>query len=167
MLRFVAITALAASGLLAVGCQRAPSNGPAGDGAQAETAEAYPDATAAGPQAPAPVSQGETGPMLTPGTREPIATFTARGNEPFWSVQVEGNSLTYTTPELQPGKLLQAQRRAHAKGVTFSGQDAGSGFTLDIQTVPCEDTMSGEPFEFTATFKYGDETVTGCARRGL
>ena len=105
--------------------------------------------------------------MLTPGTREPIATFTARGNEPFWSVQVEGDTLTYTTPELQPGKVLQAQRQAHAKGVTFSGQEAGSDFTLDIQTTQCEDTMSGEPFEYTATFKYGDETVTGCARRGL
>jgi uncharacterized membrane protein len=166
MMRVVAITALAASGLFAVGCQRAPSKGPAGDGAQAET-EAYPDATAAAPQAPAPVSQQEAGPMLTPGTREPIATFTARGNEPFWSVQVEGDTLAYTTPELQPGKVLQARRQAHAKGVTFSGQDAGSGFALDIQTIACEDTMSGEPFEFTATFKYGDETVTGCARRGL
>lgn len=167
MLRFVAITALAATGLFAVGCQRAPSTGPAGEEAEAGSADAYSYPPAAAPPAPAPESQGEATPMLTPGTREPIATFTARGNEPFWSVQVEGNTLTYTTPELQPGKVLQAQRQAHAKGVTFNGQDAGSGFTLDIQTTPCEDTMSGEPFEYTATFKYGDETVTGCARRGL
>lgn len=167
MLRFVAITALAATSLVAVGCQRVPSTGEAGEEAQAGTVDAYADSTAAAPPAPAPVSQGEAPPMLTPGTREPIATFTARGNEPFWSVQVEGDTLTYTTPELQPGKVLQAQRQALAKGVTFRGQDAGSDFTLDIQTTPCEDTMSGEPFEFTATFKYGDKTVTGCARRGL
>lgn len=164
MLRFVAFTALAATGLFAVGCQRAPSSGPAGEEAQAGTSDAYPDSTVAAPPAPVPDSQGDA---ALPGTREPIATFTARGNEPFWSVQVEGDTLTYTTPELQPGKVLQAQRQAHAKGMTFSGQDAGSGFTLDIQTTPCEDTMSGEPFEYAATFKYGDELVTGCARRGL
>lgn len=167
MLRFVAITALAATSLVAVGCQRAPSNGQTGEDVPAGTADAYADSTAAAPPAPERDSHGGAAPRVTPGTGEPIAIFTARGNEPFWSVQVEGDTLTYTTPELQPGKVLQAQRQAHAKGVTFRGQDAESGFTLDIQTTPCEDTMSGEPFEFTATFKYGAQTVTGCARRGL
>ena len=162
---------MACAVLLAVGCQRPPS------GTQQETstpAGATVDAAdtgAAGQAQPVPepeaVPEGAAGEMVTPETGEAIATFTARGNEPFWSVQVEGGSLTYATPELQPGRHMRAERTAHAQGVQFTGHDEGRAFTLDIRGVPCEDTMSGEPFEFTATFKYGDETFTGCARRGL
>lgn len=102
----------------------------------------------------------------SPGAFESIHAFTARGNEPFWRVQVEGGTLNYSTPELQPGKALQAQRAARATGVAFSGLDAGQPFTLSITDVPCQDSMSGESFEFTATFQHGDQSMTGCARRG-
>lgn len=168
MSRQFAVTTLcvACVALLIAGCQRSPSGTQDNATAPADAAAS----TEAGRQAqpvPAVVPQGAAGPMVTPGTGEAIATFTARGNEPFWSVQVEGDSLTYATPELQPGRVMQAQRTAHAKGVYFTGHDEGRAFTLDIQGAPCQDTMSGEPFEFTATFKYGGQTLTGCARRGL
>ena len=82
---------------------------------------------------------------------------------------VASNLMTTLTGRMRRSNeaALQAQRTAHAKGVYFTGHDEGRAFTLDIQGVPCQDTMSGEPFEFTATFKYGEQTLTGCARRGL
>ena len=174
MSRNAAITTLVlvCTGLLIAGCQRPQTDAPV-DPARQGVAAADPtknaDPAGAGQVAPEPevVPQGTAGPMVTPDTGEPIATFTARGNEPFWSVQVEGDTLTYSTPELQPGRAMQAQRTAHAKGVGFTGQDEGRDFNLDIQDTACEDTMSGEAFEFTAVFQYGDRTLKGCARRGL
>lgn len=100
------------------------------------------------------------------GATAPASTFTARGNEPFWAVKAEGATLTYATPELQPGKVLQAQRREHARGVTFSGRDATGAFTLEIESRPCQDTMADESFAYTATFRYGGRILQGCASRG-
>jgi uncharacterized membrane protein len=97
-----------------------------------------------------------------------ITQFHARGNEPFWSVTVDGTALTWTTPEMQPGKLLVAERSADADdGIQLTGSDGGKAFTLDIQRTPCQDSMSGERFEFTATFTYDGEKMTGCAGSGL
>lgn len=97
-----------------------------------------------------------------------ITQFHARGNEPFWSVTVDGTALTWTTPEMQPGKLLVAERSADADdGIQLTGSDGGKAFTLDIQRTPCQDSMSGQVFEFTATFTYDGEAMTGCAGSGL
>ena len=96
----------------------------------------------------------------------PEASFTAAGNEPFWSVKVDGSTLVYSTPELQPGKALAAQRQAQANGTRFTGKDGDSVFSLDIQRASCVDSMSGQAFEFTAAFEYGGERMTGCASSG-
>lgn len=168
----IATLGLVCTGMMIAGCQRPQTDAPV-EPARQGVAPADPttkaDPAGAGQVAPAPevVPQGTAGPTVTADSREPIATFTARGNEPFWSVKVEGNTLTYSTPELQPGRAMQAQRVTHAKGVGFTGQDQGRDFNLDIQGTACEDTMSGEAFEFTAVFQYGERTLTGCARRGL
>lgn len=138
------------------------SKSPSGDEAPAAG-----EATSAMAPQPAPASSPSPEAMTASGTAEPIATFTARGNEPFWSVQVEGSTLTYRTPELQPGKVLQSVRQDHAQGVHFTGKDGGKDFSLDISSVPCTDSMSGESFEFTAMFAHEGKSVTGCAKRGL
>lgn len=96
-----------------------------------------------------------------------ITQFHARGNEPFWSVKVDGTALTWTTPEMQPGKPLVAERSIDAKDVSFTGHDGDVVFILDISHTPCQDSMSGERFEFTATFTYDGEKMTGCAGSGL
>ncbi|RNF81851.1 COG3650 family protein [Montanilutibacter psychrotolerans] len=113
--------------------------------------------------APVP-ARGSTG---QPVPREaPQPSFTAAGNEPFWSVKVDGSTLTYSTPELQPGKVFAAQHQAQANGARFTGKDGDKVFTLDIQRASCVDSMSGKAFEFTATFDYGEEHMTGCASSG-
>ncbi|MGY0558445.1 COG3650 family protein [Lysobacter sp. A421] len=94
---------------------------------------------------------------------QPITRLHAHGNEPFWSVKVDGDTLTYTTPEMQPGKRLTAERSDHAAGVTFNGIDGGKAFVLDVTGGQCQDSMSGEMFEYTSTFRYDGMEMTGCA----
>ncbi len=91
--------------------------------------------------------------------------FHARGNEPFWSVTVDGQSLVYSTPDLQPGVHLVATRTDNPTGVQFNGRDGdGDGdFVLIITPGHCQDSMSGHMFDYTATFSYRDQRYTGCA----
>ncbi|WP_051176478.1 COG3650 family protein [Luteimonas mephitis] len=89
--------------------------------------------------------------------------FRARGNEPFWAIDVEDDTLHYVTPEMDDGKTLQARREDRDGVVSFSGSDGALPFTLEIRAEACEDSMSGKRFDFSATWRYGDERMTGCA----
>lgn len=108
------------------------------------------------------------------GTVAPTATdddaladrFRARGNEPFWAIDVEGDVLHFVTPEMPDGRILHGERIAHAKGVALSGEDDGRPFNLDITRTACTDSMSGQAFEFTATWDYDGQRMHGCANKG-
>ena len=89
----------------------------------------------------------------------------AGGNEPFWSVEVDGDALVYSTPEQMPGIELEAQRSDLEDTALFTGEHVGTPFTLEIDTAPCQDSMSGWDHPFTASFSWGGQTMTGCARR--
>lgn len=91
-------------------------------------------------------------------------SFRARGNEPFWAIDTEGDTLHFVTPEMPEGRTLESERIAHVKGVAFSGEDDGRPFSLDITRTDCTDSMSGEAFEFTATWDYAGQRMHGCAR---
>ena len=90
--------------------------------------------------------------------------FRAQGNEPFWAIDVEGDTLHFVTPEMPEGRTLKGERIAHVKGVAFSGEDDGRPFNLDITRTACTDSMSGQAFEFTATWDYAGQRMHGCAR---
>ncbi|MDO5504977.1 MAG: hypothetical protein Q4F49_01610 [Pseudoxanthomonas suwonensis] len=94
-----------------------------------------------------------------------VTRFRAHGNEPFWSVEVDGTTLRYSRMGEEENVALQAERSAYARGVEFSGEADGQPFTLDIRGEDCANTMSDETHEFTATFEYRGETLTGCADR--
>lgn len=162
------LAATMVAGIVAAGCDPSPRGG--------DATVPPPDSTSAARESPASASTPPPAPLPEPvATDEPIPArgpldsihaFTARGNEPFWLVRVDGGTLNYSTPELQPGKTLQAQRVGDASGVTLSGLDGGQPFTLRITDAPCQDSMSGQAFEFTATFQHGGQSMTGCARQG-
>ncbi len=101
-----------------------------------------------------------------PATDDALAgdRFRARGNEPFWAIDVEDDVLHFVTPEMPEGRTLQGERIAHVQGVAFSGEDEGRPFNLDITHTACTDSMSGEAFEFTATWDYAGQRMHGCAR---
>src|SRR3546814_18449336 len=62
------------------------------------------------------------------------------------------------------GRTLKGERIAHVKGVAFSGADDGRPFNLDITRTACTDSMSGDAFEFTATWDSAGQRMTGFAR---
>lgn len=95
----------------------------------------------------------------------PVRQFVARGNEPFWTIKVNGNTLIWITPENSEGKQLAAEQVVYAKGIKFTGKDGDKAFTLDIVEAPCADTMAEQEFEFTATWDHAGESHSGCADR--
>ena len=93
----------------------------------------------------------------------PLQIFRAFGTEPFWNVNVEGDTLTYTTPEDQAGVEMHGMRRGIDGGVEIDGSDDGISFALTVKAGACSDGMSDNRYELVSTFRYGDVDYKGCA----
>lgn len=93
----------------------------------------------------------------------PMQIFRAFGTEPFWNVNVEGDTLTYTTPENQAGVEMHGMRRGIDGGVEIDGSDDGISFALTVKAGACSDGMSDNRYELVSTFRYGDMDYKGCA----
>lgn len=122
-----------------------------------------------GPPGVSPLEQPiETGEGAAPvATVDPetynTAAFSARGNEPFWSVDVAGNTALYKTPDNQRGRAVRVNRITFAEGVEYVGVLGGSAFALTVRGTDCRDDMSGQKFPMTATLKVGSRVNNGCA----
>lgn len=103
-----------------------------------------------------PVATAEAGTLNT-------AAFSARGNEPFWSVDAAGGTAIYTTPENGKGQPIRVNRLNFAQGVEYVGMRGGRPFVLNIRSAECRDSMSGDRFPFTARLTVGGKSLTGCA----
>lgn len=95
-------------------------------------------------------------------TTPPMTVFRVFGTEPFWNVNVEGDTLTYTTPDDQTGVAMQGTRRALDDGLELSGNHDGKAFVLTVTGGLCSDGMSDNEYELDATFRYGDIDYKGC-----
>lgn len=122
-----------------------------------------------GPPGVSPLEQPiETGAEIRPvstaeATTYNTAAFSARGNEPFWAVDVAGSTAIYKTPDNQRGRPIRVNRLAFAQGVEYIGVHAGRPFVLNIRAADCQDSMSGQDFPFTARLTVSGKTETGCA----
>ena len=93
----------------------------------------------------------------------PVNSFTAYGNEPFWTIKTHGATLTKITPQDPQGQRLTAQSRVYANGVSFTGTQGNKPFELEIKHTACIDSMSGQHYAYTATWKQAGESHAGCA----
>lgn len=93
----------------------------------------------------------------------PGETIRFTGTEPFWSGEVSGRTLTYSTPENINGSTIQVERFAGRNGLSFSGGFAGAPFDLAITPGNCSDGMSDRSYPFTVTLDVGGEQRRGCA----
>ena len=118
-----------------------------------------PAPTVATPPAAAP-DQAAAAPAAT--GDEPMHRFRAFGTEPFWNVNVEDATLTYTTPEDQAGVVMQGTRRALEEGVELSGSHDGKPFVLTVSAGLCSDGMSDNRYTLVSAFRYGDIDYKGC-----
>ena len=116
------------------------------------------DTPATSPAAEAPMAKRAPGQE----SADPLQIFRAFGTEPFWNVNVEGDTLTYTTPEDQAGQVMQGERHAVTGGVEIAGSHDGKAFTLNVTEGMCSDGMSDNQYELDSTFRYGEIDYKGC-----
>ncbi|NBE08046.1 META domain-containing protein [Paragemmobacter ruber] len=88
-----------------------------------------------------------------------LLPFTARGNEPFWSLTVTPEGSTYTDME---GLTLTAPftEPSVADGARLYPTAAGP---LRLTETLCRDSMSGMPYPFTVTLNRDGADLPGCA----
>lgn len=138
-----------------------------GMGAGSETAPAAQGHR--GPPGVSPLEQPiETGDEARPVTTAEASTyntaaFSARGNEPFWAVDVAGSTAIYKTPDNQSGQPIRVNRLNFAQGVEYVGVRGGRPFVLNVRAAECTDSMSGDRFPFTARLTVSGQTQAGCA----
>lgn len=113
----------------------------------------------------APIETGAAGTVVATADARTHATaaFSARGNEPFWAVDVAGKTALYKTPQNQKGRAVRVERLTFAGGVEYIGVLDGRPFTLTVRGTDCQDSMSGEKFPMTAQLKTAGGTRSGCA----
>jgi uncharacterized membrane protein len=103
------------------------------------------------------------------GCERPAADYvvSARGNEPFWAVQVTHAGMIWKQPE-EPREISLAEVQAEdAEGtVGYRASDTRHKLELQIEAQSCRDSMSGEYFAFSARAVLDDKEFKGCAHVG-
>lgn len=91
----------------------------------------------------------------------------ARGNEPFWSVEVQDAHMIWRQPDHPQEIELPAITAQDAEGtVRYHGSVAEHELELLLDAQPCQDTMSGDVFAYTASAILDGVEFSGCARVG-
>jgi uncharacterized membrane protein len=84
------------------------------------------------------------------------------GTEPFWSMEIRGSSLVYSTPENPDGDRIAVTRFAGNGGIGITGIIADAPLQVAVTPGECSDAMSDRIYPFTATVSLGEETLLGC-----
>lgn len=96
------------------------------------------------------------------GSELPEMRLRAVGTEPFWSAEVDGRCVTYSTPEIPAGTRVWT--RYDASTSQFEGALEGKPFKLTIEAEEgCSDGMSDRRFPLLAIVEVGGEVRRGCA----
>lgn len=91
----------------------------------------------------------------------------ARGNEPFWSVQVTEAALLWGQPEEPKEISIPAPQTQNSEGaVSYVAANADHKIELLIEAQSCRDDMSGEYFAYSARATLDGKKYAGCARIG-
>ncbi len=102
-----------------------------------------------------------------PPTVSAAATLTsakARGNEPFWGVDVTPEGITWLTPDNLPDGLRFPPAAPVSDSASHEWTVSAGGHTLMLRLtrVPCQDSMSGEAFGWTSAVQLDSMSATGC-----
>jgi heat shock protein HslJ len=91
------------------------------------------------------------------------ASFTARGNEPFWRAEITESAITFEPMGGGPVTISpKPEAKGTADGQTYAATVDGKPFALSIADKLCVDTMSGMHFPKTVSVVVGDKTYSGC-----
>jgi uncharacterized membrane protein len=87
-------------------------------------------------------------------------------NEPFWQLEIQGQSLRYSgVDQDRPRQLQLAEDQVSPGQRRIVAIDAIGRIEVEVLDQPCTDSMSGGQYPFTARVAVGgDSAVHGCAR---
>jgi uncharacterized membrane protein len=88
----------------------------------------------------------------------------ALGTEPFWSVELTGTEMIYTSPEPPEYRAVQPKPVVQGTTATLDSRTAtGAAFTVTLVATECSDGMSDRTYPLTAMVTIGDVRLNGCA----
>lgn len=88
----------------------------------------------------------------------------AMGTEPFWSADVEGRCVTYSTPENQQGIRIWTKFKGTRETGEWSGSLGKDRFILATRPeAGCSDGMSDRSYPIAVTLMIGSDERRGCA----
>ena len=95
-----------------------------------------------------------------------IQAIRATGTEPFWSAQVEGRCVTYSTPENQSGiRVWTRFSQGAGDNRSWLGQLNGKKFEMRVRAeAGCSDGMSDNRYPLAVDLTVDDEIRKGCAK---
>lgn len=88
------------------------------------------------------------------------ASLVARGNEPFWSIELEGDRMTLRTPD---GEQAVAAQVASTNDGGWLVNAADGGLQLTLYPELCQDSMADMMYPMTASLLRNGEAYPGCA----
>ena len=88
----------------------------------------------------------------------------ALGTEPFWSVELTGTEMVYTTPTPPEQRAPQPDPVVQGTTATWETETAdGTALSVTLVATECSDGMSDRTYPLTAMVKLGELELTGCA----
>jgi len=97
-----------------------------------------------------------------------LSLFRARGNEPFWAVDVSPSGVKLERPD-QPGLVAEYQplEKMDGGGRRFAATTDQGPLELVLTPGKCSDGMSDTVYGWNATLTLGGTEMKGCAFAGL
>ncbi|MBL8268198.1 COG3650 family protein [Steroidobacter sp.] len=91
----------------------------------------------------------------------------ARGNEPFWAVEVTEAALLWRQPDEPKEISIAAPQTQDTEGaVSYIAANNDHKIELSVEAQACRDDMSGEYFAYAAKATLDGKRFMGCARVG-
>ena len=89
--------------------------------------------------------------------------LTALGTEPFWTVNIRSDRLTFSRPDAADVVGTNAGPKIADGAATWNAPDATTPFMLTLTKEDCSDQMSDRHYPFKAVLTFDETTLTGCA----
>lgn len=101
-------------------------------------------------------------PLMLIGAAE-AASWTARGNEPGWQVEVSDTAINFSSMDGETFAIEPVPEPVRAEDIeVYSGAAGDKTFTLVAIDKICTDNMSGMPFPKAVVVTIGERALVGC-----
>lgn len=87
----------------------------------------------------------------------------ALGTEPFWSIEIDGNRIAYSTADQPEKRVAQLTRRSSPSGLVLDGALDGRRIEIAIMRGACSDGMSDREYPYRTSVRLGAALLKGCA----